>query len=115
MRLPQQPVALVTGASSGMGKDFALRLIAEGYLVHAAARRVDRMEDIRAAGGRILTMDVTDEVSMSAGVGRIVDEQGRIDAFINNAGPAGALQGPVLSGGGARRALERVRQRRERR
>ena len=54
-------VALVTGASSGLGKDFALRLLAEGYAVYGAARRIERMRDIEAAGGVPLTMDVTDD------------------------------------------------------
>ena len=40
MNMSEKPVALVTGASSGMGKDFALRLLAEGYVVYGAARRV---------------------------------------------------------------------------
>jgi NADP-dependent 3-hydroxy acid dehydrogenase YdfG len=46
----QQPVALVTGASSGMGRDFALRLLKEGYTVYGGARRVERMVDIASAG-----------------------------------------------------------------
>jgi NAD(P)-dependent dehydrogenase (short-subunit alcohol dehydrogenase family) len=106
MRLDPRPVALVTGASSGMGKDFSLRLIAEGYLVYATARRFDRLEEIRAAGGRILALDVTDEASISAAVHRILDEQGRIDALINNAGYGqyGALEDvPVAEG---RRQME---------
>jgi NAD(P)-dependent dehydrogenase (short-subunit alcohol dehydrogenase family) len=81
-----KPVALVTGASSGMGKDFALRLIAEGYTVYAAARRIPRMKDIETAGGSVVSMDVTDDASMVAAVSRIIDEQGRIDVLINNAG-----------------------------
>ena len=48
-------VVLVTGASSGMGKDFALRLIAEGYVVYAAARQSERMCEIEASGGRLVT------------------------------------------------------------
>lgn len=79
-------VALVTGASSGMGKDFAQRLLAEGYVVYGAARRVERMAAIREAGGHVLTMDVTDDAAMVAAVERIVSEQGRIDVLINNAG-----------------------------
>jgi len=39
----RKPVALITGASSGIGKDFALRLVQDGYTVYGAARRVDRM------------------------------------------------------------------------
>lgn len=42
------PVALVTGASSGMGKDFALRLLEEGYAVYGAARRVERIDSGKA-------------------------------------------------------------------
>ena len=106
MSIAAQPVALVTGASSGMGKDFALRLIAEGYLVYAAARRVDRMGEIEAAGGVALAMDVTDDASMVDGVGRIIREQRRIDVLINNAGYGqfGALEDVPMAE--ARRQLE---------
>lgn len=99
-------VALVTGASSGMGKDFALRLIAEGYVVYAAARRMERMSDIAAAGGVPLAMDVTDDTQMTAAVGRIIAEQGRIDVLINNAGYGqyGALEDVPLAEG--RRQME---------
>ena len=86
MNKNQKPVALITGASSGMGKDFALRLIAEGYTVYGAARRVERMKDIEAAGGMVVALDVTDDQSMVDAVTRIVGEQGRIDVLINNAG-----------------------------
>lgn len=79
-------VALVTGASSGMGKDFALRLVAEGYMVYGAARRIERMRDIEAAGGHVMALDVTDDASIVGCVDRIIREQGRIDVLINNAG-----------------------------
>ena len=79
-------VALITGASSGIGKDFALRLLAKGCIVYAAARRVDQMADIEAAGGFALAMDVTDDSTMVSGVDRVVRQQGRIDILINNAG-----------------------------
>lgn len=82
----QKPVALVTGASSGMGRDFALSLLAEGYVVYGAARRIDKMSEIVTRGGATLAMDVTDEVSIQAGVDKIIAEQGRIDVLINNAG-----------------------------
>src|ERR1700753_2984164 len=81
-----KPVALVTGASSGMGKDFALRLIAEGYTVYGAARRTDRMNDIVAAGGQVIALDVTDDSSLSSCIAQIIREQERIDVLINNAG-----------------------------
>jgi NAD(P)-dependent dehydrogenase (short-subunit alcohol dehydrogenase family) len=101
-----KPVALVTGASSGMGKDFALRLISEGYVVYGAARRIERMRDIKDAGGVALEMDVTDDLSMVAGINQILGEHGRIDVLVNNAGygQMGALEDvPVQEG---RRQIE---------
>ena len=64
-------VALVTGASSGIGKDFALQVLREGYIVYGAARRVERMAEIEAAGGVSLAMDVTDDTTMTAAINRI--------------------------------------------
>ncbi|MCB9641411.1 MAG: oxidoreductase [Myxococcales bacterium] len=85
-KLGHAKTVLITGASSGMGKDFALRLLKEGYIVYGAARRVERMSDIVAAGGHALQMDVTSDESVQQGVQKMVQEQGRIDALINNAG-----------------------------
>lgn len=79
-------VALVTGASSGIGEATALALKKLGYTVYGAARRVDRMQSLTKADIRILAMDVTDDASMQAGVDRIVAETGRIDVLVNNAG-----------------------------
>ncbi len=78
--------ALVTGASSGIGEAAALRLQRAGYTVYGAARRVDRMTGLTAAGVRVLEMDVTDGKSMADGVSRIVTESGAIDVLVNNAG-----------------------------
>lgn len=99
-------VVLITGASSGMGKDFALRLLSEGYTVYGAARRVDRMQDIEAAGGIALSVDVTDDDAMVAAVERIIREQGRIDVLVNSAGfgQMGALEDVSVAAG--RRQLE---------
>lgn len=106
MNRATRPVALVTGASSGMGEDFALRLIAEGYIVYGAARRVERMAGIAAAGGHALALDVADDASMVACIARIVAEQGRIDVLINNAGYGqfGALEDVPMDEG--RRQME---------
>ena len=79
-------VALVTGASSGIGEATALRLQAAGYTVYGAARRVDRMAGLAIAGVHVVAMDVTDDASMVAGMATILEEAGRIDVLVNNAG-----------------------------
>jgi short-subunit dehydrogenase len=79
-------VILVTGASAGMGKEFAIELLKDGHIVYGAARRVDKMDDIKKLGVKILEMDVTDEASMVKGVESIIKAEGRIDVLINNAG-----------------------------
>ena len=86
-------IIIVTGASSGLGKDFALELLKHGHLVYGLARRVDNMQDIVQAGGKAIGMDVTDEKQISKAVSQIVAEQGQIDVLINNAGYA--VYGPV--------------------
>ncbi|GIE78516.1 short-chain dehydrogenase/reductase [Actinoplanes philippinensis] len=78
--------ALVTGASSGIGEATAQKLHELGFTVYGAARRVDRLEKLAAAGIRPLAMDVTDDESMQAGVKRIIAETGRVDVLVNNAG-----------------------------
>lgn len=79
-------VALVTGASAGIGKQLVRRLLREGWTVYGAARRVEQMADIAAEGARVLRMDVADEASMTSGVQQLLAAEGRIDALVNNAG-----------------------------
>ncbi|MGW0203218.1 oxidoreductase [Nonomuraea sp. NPDC003201] len=79
-------VALVTGASSGIGEAAALKLHEAGYTVYGAARRVQRMRHLAESGIRLLAMDVTVDSSMQAGVEKIIAETGRIDVLVNNAG-----------------------------
>ncbi len=79
-------VALVTGASSGIGYDAAIALHESGMKVYGAARRLDKMESLKKAGVKILPLDVTDEESMVNCVETIVKESGRIDVLVNNAG-----------------------------
>jgi short-subunit dehydrogenase len=86
--MKKKQVMLVTGASSGMGKDFALRLIKEGHMVYGAARRIDKMNDIEKAGGKAIQMDVIEADQVKACVEQIIEEEGRIDVLINNAGYA---------------------------
>jgi NADP-dependent 3-hydroxy acid dehydrogenase YdfG len=93
-------VALVTGASSGIGEASALALAAEGAAVALVARRTDRLEalhrKITDAGGRALTItaDVTDETQARDAVNAAADEFGRLDTVVNNAGLM--LLGPIV-------------------
>jgi NAD(P)-dependent dehydrogenase (short-subunit alcohol dehydrogenase family) len=86
--------ALVTGASSGLGRHFAALLAAAGAQVAIAARRTDRLSslhaEIEAAGGRahVVTMDVTDVASVRSGVESAVRALGRLDVLVNNSGVA---------------------------
>ncbi len=81
-------IILITGASSGMGKATARRLIEEGHTVYAAARRIEKMEELEKMGGHPLSMDITREADVRKVVDTIVGEQGRIDVLVNNAGYA---------------------------
>lgn len=93
-------VALVTGASSGIGKAIAQALLAQGYIVYATARQQDALVGMK--GVRPLTLNVTQESSMLQAIQTITSEQASIDVLVNNAGFA--LNGPVEE-----LALEEVR------
>jgi NAD(P)-dependent dehydrogenase (short-subunit alcohol dehydrogenase family) len=79
-------IVLITGASSGIGEQTVKRLMTAGYTVYAGARRIDRMKSLADAGARLLALDVTDDGSMIAAVKTVMQEAGRIDVLINNAG-----------------------------
>ncbi|MEN0053698.1 MAG: oxidoreductase [Mucilaginibacter sp.] len=79
-------VILITGASAGMGKEMARHLYQDGHIVYGAARRVEKMNDIKELGVKVLAMDVTDEASMATGLEIIIKAEGRIDVLVNNAG-----------------------------
>jgi NADP-dependent 3-hydroxy acid dehydrogenase YdfG len=85
-------VALVTGASSGIGEATALALAEEGAAVAVLARRRDRLTEVATritdAGGKALVVDVdiTDPSAATDAVERVVDQFGRLDIVVNNAG-----------------------------
>ncbi len=93
-------VALVTGASSGIGAATAQRLAADGATVVAAARRVDRLHElvaeITASGGtaHAVQCDVADRQQATDLVGATVADHGRLDTLVNNAGVM--LLGPIV-------------------
>lgn len=89
--------AIVTGASSGLGVDFARALAEAGADVALAARRTERLEEtaelVRATGRRALTVktDVSDPDNCRALVDRTVQELGSVDVLVNNAGAGAAV------------------------
>lgn len=79
-------IALVTGASAGIGEATVKRLIRDGWTVYAAARRVERMEPLRVLGAELIHLDLTDDASIVAAVATVRAAAGRIDLLVNNAG-----------------------------
>jgi 3-oxoacyl-[acyl-carrier protein] reductase len=87
-------VALVTGASQGLGRRFAKVLARQGAAVAVAARQLDKLallkREIEGEGGKVvsLALDVTDQQSITGAVAAVEDALGPIDVLINNAGVA---------------------------
>jgi NADP-dependent 3-hydroxy acid dehydrogenase YdfG len=92
-------VALVTGASSGIGEATAVALAEEGATVALVARRRDRLESLAeriggAGKALVIEADITDQAQAENAVARTVEEFGRLDTLVNNAGVM--LLGPIV-------------------
>lgn len=85
-------VILVTGSSSGMGREACMQLAEKGYRVFAAMRKLDNKKDLVVEGHKrgvnleYIQLDVTDDNSVKIAVEQIIDKAGNIDVLINNAG-----------------------------
>ena len=99
-------VALVTGASSGIGKATARHLLEDGLVVYAAARRLQKMSDLEERGAIACKMDITQEEDIQRIIGQIEDHHGGVDVLVNNAGYAtyGAVEDTEIDD--ARRQFE---------
>jgi NAD(P)-dependent dehydrogenase (short-subunit alcohol dehydrogenase family) len=92
----KKSIALVTGASSGIGKATAQRLAAAGYKVYGTSRRGAPVD---GSSFEMLSLDVTSDASVAAAVNELLQREGRIDLLVNNAGfgvaPAGAEESSI--------------------
>lgn len=77
---------LVTGASAGIGKATAIYLAQNGYNVYGAARRIEKMQDLKNYGVKPIALDVTKDESITACFEQIFNQAGSIDVLVNNAG-----------------------------
>lgn len=79
-------IALVTGASSGIGESAAILLHQAGFVVYGAAHNTEKMQSLKNKGILVIPLDITHEDSIIKCVNTILEKEGRIDVLINNAG-----------------------------
>lgn len=84
--MSENKIVLLTGASSGIGKETARLLAQEGFKVYAASRHLDKMTELTQFGVEIISLDLTDEKSIESCVAQVLKKEKRIDILINNAG-----------------------------
>ena len=97
--MSSQQVALVTGATSGIGQATAFRLQARGYLVFAAGRNPAALQALGSRGLQARSLDVTDEAAVPRLVEEIVADHGAVDVLVNSAGipDRGVLENKTLA------------------
>jgi NAD(P)-dependent dehydrogenase (short-subunit alcohol dehydrogenase family) len=90
--------ALITGCSSGIGRETARHLANKGWTVYATARRPEALAELAEAGCRTLACDVTDEASMRAAVETVIEADGAVGVLVNNAGysQSGAVESVAM-------------------
>ncbi len=84
--MQNKKTALVTGASSGIGKSIFAKLIENGWNVYGTSRKIEKGTVKEVSGGYMIYMDVTDESSVVSAMEMIKEKEGSLDALINNAG-----------------------------
>lgn len=84
---------LITGCSSGIGKALARQFAKKNHRVFATARKIDSLKDLGCDESNFICLDVADEDSIKGAVQKVIDQAGRIDMVINNAGFG--LMGPI--------------------
>jgi len=99
-------VVLVTGASKGIGFALAKKLLEGGETVYCAARSIEKMEPLRAMGGKILPLDCSSPASIETCAQTVLEESGGVDILVNNAGFGlyGAIENVPMADG--RRQME---------
>ena len=91
----QQPIAVVTGANSGIGRATAIHLASTGSRVFGTVRSVGKADKLRAmaadagVGIELVELDIADDASVAEGFAQILDTAGRVDHLVNNAGVGG--------------------------
>lgn len=84
--MPKDKAVLITGCSTGIGRETARHLAEKGWSVYATARKPETLAELERAGCKTLACDVTDEASMQAAVGAVVEAEGAVGVLVNNAG-----------------------------
>ncbi|MDX1642544.1 MAG: oxidoreductase [Balneolaceae bacterium] len=96
--MKNKKVALVTGASSGIGKATAKQLLDDGLTVYTGARRIEKMRNLEELGATAIKMDITVEEDILNIVSTIQEKHGGVDVLVNNAGYAiyGAVEDTTI-------------------